>query len=92
MSHYFFAPIPVHAQAAVEPPAEIRARKFVLVDENGTPQGVFGFRGNGSPDIQVYFGKPKGLAKLTGSTGTGSVRWLGIERKNTISELSSTHP
>ncbi len=88
MSHYFFAPTPVHAQS----PVEIRAQKFILVDENGTPRGVFGFRSDGSPDLQVSFGKPKGVQKLLGGAEAGSVRWLGIGGKNEMPDLTGTHP
>lgn len=92
MSHYVFAPSTVYAQASAQPPAEIRAQKFVLVDENGTPRGVFGFRSDGSPDVQVSFGKQKGLAKILGGAEAGSVRWLGIGGKNEMPELNPTHP
>jgi hypothetical protein len=41
---------PVFAQA---PSAEIRAKKFVLVDENGIARGVFGLETNGSAAIEI---------------------------------------
>lgn len=44
LSHYLFEPMPVRAQATVPVSPEIRAQKFVLVDENGTPRGAFGIR------------------------------------------------
>jgi hypothetical protein len=92
MSHYLFVPKPAYAQAPAQPPAEIRARKFVLVDENGTPRGVFGFRSDGSPDIQVSFGKQKGLTKLI-SEEVGSARWIGVDReKSWLPDLKPTHP
>lgn len=43
----------VHAQAPAPPPAEIRAQKFVVVDEQGVARGVFGIESNGSPVIEV---------------------------------------
>lgn len=92
MSHYLFAPMPAYAQASVQPPAEIRAQKFVLVDENGTPRGEFGFRNDGSPDIQIGWGKPRGLAKLIGGSEAGSARWLGVDRKDVLPDLRLTHP
>ena len=50
-SHYFMTP-PVYAQAPVVP-QEIRAHKFVLVDETGVSRGVFGIETNGVPEIEV---------------------------------------
>jgi hypothetical protein len=44
---------PVFAQAPVAPAAEIRAQKFVLVDENGKARGVFGLETNGSPFVEI---------------------------------------
>jgi len=44
---------PVYAQAAPEIPQEIRARKFVLVDETGAARGAFGVETNGSVQIEV---------------------------------------
>ena len=49
-------PAPVYAQTQAPPPAEILARKFVLVDENGKPRGVFGIEANGSPAIEITNG------------------------------------
>lgn len=43
---------PVYAQAPAVP-QEIRARKFVLIDENGVPRGAFGMESNGAPEIEV---------------------------------------
>jgi hypothetical protein len=93
MSHYLFVPIPVHAQAApVQPPAEIRAQKFVLVDEHGTPHAVLGFRSDGTPELQAKFGKPKGLLKFM-SAEIGRAGFVGIEgEKNVLPELRTTHP
>jgi hypothetical protein len=45
----FWPPAPVHAQVQVPPPAEVRAEKFVLVDQNGVARGVFGFESNARP-------------------------------------------
>jgi hypothetical protein len=39
-------------------PGPVRAQKFVLVDENGTPRGVFGLDSDGTPTVQVRFGHP----------------------------------
>ena len=72
--HYLFTPMPVRAQTQTPPPLEIRARKFVLVDENGTALGVFGFRSDGSPDVQI--GDGKGY--------TASARWGPVFRKKSV--------
>ncbi len=34
---------PVYAQAPTSAPSEIRAERFVIVDDNGLPRGAFGF-------------------------------------------------
>ncbi|MGO9254948.1 MAG: hypothetical protein ACLQU1_01395 [Bryobacteraceae bacterium] len=51
------APAPVRAQEQTRVPQEIRARKFVLVDEAGVDRGVFGFavnkKGQASPTIEL---------------------------------------
>lgn len=89
MSHYLLVPMPVRAQAPVQAPAEIRAQKFVLVDENGTPRGVFGFGSGGTPEIQVSLGKPKGLLKLI-SAEVVSARWMGVTGKSVLPDLRSS--
>jgi hypothetical protein len=48
----YIRPTPVHAQPSV-PPQEIRAQKFVLVDNTGTARGAFGIKANGDPAIEV---------------------------------------
>jgi len=84
VSHYLFFPLPAHAEAA--PAAlEIRAQKFVLVDEQGTVR-VFGFRSNGSPDLQVTFAKHNAWERLV-SADISSPNWLGVEQKQRISDL-----
>jgi hypothetical protein len=52
-----FGPAPVYAQAPAVP-QEIRAHKFVLIDDAGVARGVFGMESNGYPQIEVY--QPKG--------------------------------
>lgn len=44
---------PVHAQAPAIP-QEIRAQKFVLVDEAGVAQGAFGIETNGHPRLRLW--------------------------------------
>lgn len=48
----YLAPAPVQAQQPTFP-QEIRAQKFVLVDQGGEARGVFGIEKNGSPQIEV---------------------------------------
>ncbi|SPF35687.1 exported hypothetical protein [Candidatus Sulfopaludibacter sp. SbA4] len=48
----YLGPAPVYAQAPASPP-EIRAQKFVLVDEAGVARGVFGIETNGAPEIEI---------------------------------------
>lgn len=91
MSHYLMVPMPVRAQAPVQASPEIRAQKFVLIDENGTARGVFGFQNDGTPAIQVNFGKPKGLFKPIGDS-VFSAHWLGVDKKNVLPDLGPTPP
>ena len=58
----YSTPAPAFAQTPVIP-EESRAHKFVLVDENGIPRGVFGIESNGAPEIEIT--DPKG-------------RWIGV--------------
>ena len=55
-------PTPVRAQDQPSVPREIRAHKFVLVDDSGVNRGVFGFpvtnRTRGYPGIELM--DPKG--------------------------------
>lgn len=46
LSHYI-SPDLVHAQTQPPPPKEIRAQRFVLVNDNGSPAGLFGFDQDG---------------------------------------------
>jgi hypothetical protein len=48
----YLRPTPVYAQAPAAP-QEVRAQKFVLVDENGIARGVFGIEVNGTPAIEM---------------------------------------
>ena len=45
----FFHPLNSHAQS--QPPEEIRAQRFTLVNEQGTILGSFSFDGQGRPEI-----------------------------------------
>jgi hypothetical protein len=80
MFHYICSPLPV--QAHQQAPSEIRAQKFVLVDENGMVRGVFGFRTDGSPDIQVELPK-----RRFWSGGVASPRWLGVVGRSILPDL-----
>lgn len=59
----YFEPAPVFAQAPAAP-QEIRAQKFVLVDETGAARGVFGIEENGTPQIEVIGDKGHVFASL----------------------------
>ena len=48
----YINPIPAYAQAQ-SAPKEIRARSFVLVDEQGTAFGLLGFTPRGLPIIKL---------------------------------------
>ena len=48
----YVVPTPVHAQAQTTAPKEIRAQSFVLVNEQGTSLGLFGFDLKGVPIIK----------------------------------------
>ena len=82
---------PVFAQSPAPATMEVRARKFVLVDENGTARGVFGFRSDGSPEIQASFAKRKGILKYVESEFF-SVRWMGESEKNILPDLKPIRP
>jgi hypothetical protein len=78
MSHYLFVPMTVQAQA--QSPTQIRAREFVLVDENGTARGVFGFQSDGNPALQVRYGNARG--------DVVSPRWNGVFlQRNVVPDL-----
>jgi hypothetical protein len=84
MSHYVFGSTSVHAQAPVQAPLEIRAQKFVLVDENGTPRGVFAFQRNGNPELQIQYGSGHDVM---------AARWMGvILNKNILPDLKPAAP
>jgi hypothetical protein len=82
----YWAPAPVYAQAPPAPPAEIRARRFVLVDENGIARGVFGLETNGAPTIEVTDDKGRVYAARWWSARTGEVfhDLLPTPRKSTL--------
>ena len=50
-------PAPVWAQEQASVPQEIRAHKFLLVDETGVSRGVFGFDKYQRPNIEVIDAK-----------------------------------
>jgi hypothetical protein len=52
----YLRPAQVYAQAPASP-QDIRAQKFVLVDENGVARGVFGFEASGAPAIEIIDSK-----------------------------------
>jgi len=60
MASRYLGPAPVYAQTPTVP-QEIRAHKFVLVDEGGVARGAFGIEANGAPQIEVSDGKGRGV-------------------------------
>lgn len=50
LSHYI-SPKLVHAQTQAAPPKEIRAQRFVLVNDSGAPSGLFGFDQDGNANV-----------------------------------------
>ncbi len=50
LSH-FVTPFPVHAQATAQ--QEIRAQRFLVVDNNGDVLGAFGAEVNGTAQVEV---------------------------------------
>ena len=50
ISHWLFDPTTVRAQTVSQ---EVRARKFVLVDERGAARGAFGIETDGTAQIEV---------------------------------------
>jgi hypothetical protein len=53
LASHFCVPPSAGAQEKPPIPREIRAHRFVLVDENGATQSVLGFVSDGSPDLQI---------------------------------------
>jgi hypothetical protein len=49
----YLTPTPVFAQAQALIPKEIKAQKFVIVNEEGQALGVFGFDSNGTPMVNL---------------------------------------
>jgi hypothetical protein len=49
----YVAPMPVHAQAQMPAPKEIRAQNFVLVNAQGVEVGLMGFNPQGHPVIKL---------------------------------------
>ena len=71
--HYIRSPLPVQAQA--QAPTEIRAQKFVIVDEHGLPRGAFGINPKDGWPIIEMTGEKEQLRRVTyyvpGWTGKG---------------------
>jgi hypothetical protein len=82
----YWSPAPVHAQAASTLPAEIRAHKFVLVDENGVARGVFGLETNGTPTVEITDAKGRVYAARWWSAQSGELfhTLLAAPRKTTL--------
>ena len=65
LSHYI-SPVLVHAQAQAAP-KEIRAQRFVLVNDNGSPAGLFGFDKDGAPNVVLFDKTGKVLWSASGT-------------------------
>ena len=53
VSHYV-TPQVVHAQSQTQPPKEIRAARFVLVNEKGLVLGTLCDEGGGRPSLKLF--------------------------------------
>ena len=73
LSHYL-TPDMVHA-AQIAPPKQVQAQSFLLVHEDGSPAGLFGFDLRGRPDIILYDNTGKVVWSTRGNT---SPKPLGI--------------
>jgi len=49
----YLTPAPVFAQAQAPIPKEIKAQKFVIVNEEGKALGIFGFDRYGTPMVKL---------------------------------------
>jgi hypothetical protein len=63
ISSRYCGPTPVYAQSPASSP-EIRAQKFVLVDQNGVARGVFGIEINGAPEVEIIDSKGRVFATV----------------------------
>jgi hypothetical protein len=57
LSHYAFGPLVVQAQntpAQAVVPQEVRAQRFVLMNDTGQVGGIIGFDTQGGPTIRLY--------------------------------------
>jgi hypothetical protein len=83
----YWGPALVYAKTQAPAPAEIRAQKFVLVDENGAARGVFGFEANGSPVIEITSDKGHVFTTRWYGAGPGPVDFHNppaMPRKTTL--------
>lgn len=65
LSHYI-SPELVRAQTQAAPPKEIRAQRFVLVNDDGSPAGLFGFDQDGRANVILLDKTGKVLWSATG--------------------------
>jgi hypothetical protein len=65
LSHYV-SPVMVHAQTQTAP-KEIRAQRFVLVNDSGSPSGLFGFDQDGTPNVVLLDKTGKVLWSASGT-------------------------
>src|ERR1700727_477934 len=69
LAHYI-SPELVHAQTDTVPAKEIKAHDFVLVNDDGTPAGLFGFDKDGKANILLLDAAGKVVWKATGPAST----------------------
>src|SRR5580692_4094736 len=72
---------PVFAQPPTPAAKEIRAEKFVIVDEHGLPRGAFGINPkDGWPTIE-FIGEKEQLRRVSWITGEG---WTGKGKSSVV--------
>jgi hypothetical protein len=69
ISHYI-SPELVHAQTEILPAKEIKAHSFVLINDDGSPAGVFGFDKDGKANVVLLDAAGKVIWKAIGPAST----------------------
>jgi hypothetical protein len=70
LSHYVSPELAHAAQVAPAAPKEVRAQSFVLVNEDGSPAGLFGFDLNGRPNVRLFDRAGKVIWSTDGKAST----------------------
>ena len=66
----YISPKLIHAQEKTVPTKEIKAQSFVLVNEDGSPAGLFGFDKDGKANVVLLDTAGKVVWKATGLAST----------------------